>query len=65
MGRRADHAVKDREAYGVMRDHRVLQKARDRAAELSQAARLFELLPQKPNDRWLMDVTYIHIPGHG
>src|SRR5438445_5848104 len=24
-----------------------------------QAARLFELLPQKPNDLWQMDVTYI------
>ena len=35
------------------------------AAEVYQAARLFELLPQKPNDLWQMDVTYIHIPGHG
>jgi transposase InsO family protein len=34
-------------------------------AELHQAARLFELLPQRPNDLWQMDVTYIHIPGHG
>ncbi|HVX15779.1 MAG TPA: transposase family protein, partial [Pirellulales bacterium] len=23
------------------------------------------LLPQKPNDLWQMDVTYVHIPGHG
>ncbi len=30
-----------------------------------RAARLFELLPQQPNDLWQMDVTYIHIPGHG
>jgi hypothetical protein len=30
-----------------------------------QAARLFELLPQKPNDLWQMDVTYIQIPGSG
>jgi transposase InsO family protein len=65
MCRRADQAVKDREAYVVMRDHRLLQKPRERAAELYQAARLFELLPQKPNDLWQMDVTYIHIPGHG
>jgi putative transposase len=48
MCRRAGHAVKDRQAYQVMRDHR-----------------LFELLPQKPNDLWQMDVTYIHIPGYG
>ena len=65
MCRRADHAVKDREAYVVMRDHRLLRKPRERAAEVYQTARLFELLPQKPNDLWQMDVTYIHIPGHG
>ena len=65
MCRRAGHAVKNREAYIVMRDHRLLQKPRERAAEVYQAARLFELLPQQPNDLWQMDVTYIHIPGHG
>jgi transposase InsO family protein len=48
-----------------MRDHGLLQKPRERAAELHQAARLFELLPQHPNDLWQTDVTYIHIPGHG
>jgi putative transposase len=65
MCRRAAQAVKDREAYTVMRDHGLLQKPRVRVAELYQAARLFELLPQSPNDLWQMDVTYIHIPGHG
>jgi putative transposase len=65
MCRRAGQAVKNREAYVVMRDHRLLQKPRERAAELHQAARLFELLPQQPNDLWQMDLTYIHIPGHG
>lgn len=65
MCRRAGQAVKDREAYRVMREHRLLQKPKPREAELHQAARLFELLPQQPNDLWQMDVTYIHIPGHG
>jgi putative transposase len=65
MCRRAGAAVKDREAYIVMRNHQLLQKPRTRAAELHQTARLFELLPQQPNDLWQMDVTYIHIPGHG
>ncbi len=65
MCRRAGHAVKNREAYIIMRDYRLLQKPRERAAEVYQAARLFELLPQRPNDLWQMDVTYIHIPGHG
>jgi transposase InsO family protein len=65
MCRRAAQAVKDRAAYIIMRQHRLLQKRRPRAPELYQAARLFELLPQGPNDLWQMDVTYIHIPGHG
>ena len=65
MCRRAQQAVTDREAYTVMRDHGLLHKPRVRVAELYQAARLFELLPQHPNELWQMDVTYIHIPGYG
>jgi putative transposase len=65
MCRRADQGVKDREVYTVMRDRGLLQKPRERVAELYQAARLFELLPQRPNELWQMDVTYIHIPGYG
>jgi putative transposase len=65
MCRRAGQAVTDRDAYIVMRDHGLLQKTRARAAELYQAARLFELLPQRPNDLWQMDVTYVHVPGYG
>jgi transposase InsO family protein len=65
MCRRSGHAVRDRQAYAVMRAENLLQQARPREPELYQAARLFELLPQKPNDLWQMDVTYIHIPGHG
>jgi putative transposase len=64
MCRRASHAVKNWKAYIVMGDHRLLQKPRERAAEVYQTARHFELLPQRPNDLWQMDVTYIHIPGH-
>ncbi len=65
MCRRDDSAVNDRQAYVVMKDHGLLQKRRRRAPELYQAAKLFELLPQKSNDLWQMDVTYIHIPGYG
>ena len=65
MCRRDQVDVKDREAYRVMRDHGLLQKRRVRKPELYQAAKLFELLPDKPNDLWQMDVTYIHIPGYG
>ncbi|MGE0538510.1 MAG: transposase [Pirellulales bacterium] len=65
MCRRAGQTVKDRQAYVVMRDHGLLQRPRSRAAELHQTAKLFELFPQKPNDLWQMDVTYIHLPGFG
>src|SRR5262249_57957269 len=65
MCRRTGQAVKDRHAYAVMRAAGLLQRPRPREPELYQVAKLFELLPQKPNDLWQMDVTYIHIPGHG
>lgn len=65
MCRRAGQSVKDREAYVVMKDHGLLQQRKTRRAEVYQAAKLFELLPQAPNDLWQMDVTYIHIPGYG
>lgn len=65
MCRRAGDAVQDRQAYVVMRAEGLLQKPRPREPELYQAAKLFDLLPQKPNDLWQMDVTYLHIPGHG
>ena len=37
---------------------------RRREPELYQAAKVFEFLPQKSNDLWQLDVTYIHIRGH-
>ncbi len=65
MCRREQVAVTDRQAYQVMQRHRLLHKRRARVAELYQASKLYELLPQGPNDLWQMDVTYLHIPGHG
>lgn len=65
MCRRADQPVTNRQTYVVMKDHGLLQKKKPREAELYQAAKLWELLPQGPNDLWQMDVTYVHIPGHG
>ncbi len=65
MCRREQVAVTNRQAYQVMKEHRLLQKRRSKVAELYQASKLYELLPQRPNDLWQMDVTYIHIPGHG
>lgn len=65
MCRRAGSTVTNRQAYAVMLAHRLLHQPRPREPELYQAARLFELLPRRPNDLWQMDVTYIHVPGHG
>jgi transposase InsO family protein len=65
MCRRAGQVVQDRQAYQVMRAEGLLQRPRPREPELYQSAKLIELLPQKPNDLWQMDVTYIHIPGYG
>mgnify|MGYP001596755728 FL=1 len=65
MCRRNGDPVKNRDAYKVMKKHGLLQKRRYPKAEAYQAAKLFELLPKGPNDLWQMDVTYIHIPGHG
>jgi putative transposase len=65
MCRRAGDKITNRQAYRVMKEHGLLHKRKARAAELYQAARLWELLPQRPDGLWQMDVTYVHIPGHG
>ena len=43
MCRRAGQVVKDREAYIVMRDHRLLQKPRERAAEVVPGCTAFRV----------------------
>ncbi len=63
--RRAGHKVKNRHAYRVMSEHGLLHKRWPSAAALYQASKLYELLPQGPNELWQMDVTYVHIPGYG
>lgn len=63
--RRQGLSVSNRFVYRVLRQGGLLQKKRRRSAELYQAARLFELLPEGPNQLWQADVTYIHIPGFG
>ena len=65
MCRRAGHRVRTCQAYQVMKAFDLLHKPVCRVAELHQAAKLFELLPAGPNERWQMDVTYVHIPGFG
>ena len=66
MRRRAAHAVTNRQCHKVMKQHGLLaQTGKARAAEVYQAAKLFELLPSGPNELWQIDVTYLHIPGCG
>jgi len=66
MCRRAGQRVSNRQAYRVMKEHKLLLKRKKRTkAELLQAQKLWELLPQAPNELWQMDVTYVYIPGYG
>ena len=66
MCRRAELSVTERQAYRVMQKNGLLHnRPKTRPAELHQAKKLYELLPQGPNELWQTDVTYIHIPGHG
>jgi transposase InsO family protein len=65
MCRRDGTKVNNRQCYRVMKKHHLLQKPPVREAELYQAAKLFELLPTRPDALWQMDVTYVHIPGFG
>jgi len=65
MCRREEEPVTDRQAYRVMREQDLLHKRRPYEAEVYQASKLYELLPQRPNELWQTDVTYIHIPGFG
>ena len=65
MCRRAGQRVKNRQAHQVMEELGLLHKPICRKVEIYQAAKLFELLPARPNELWQMDVTYVHIPGFG
>lgn len=65
VARRGGLKVTQKQVYRVFKCYGLLQKKRVREAALYQAARLFELLPQAPNELWQADVTYLHIPGHG
>jgi transposase InsO family protein len=65
MCRTDGKSVTNEDAYRVMREHHLLQKRRTSTPELHQAMKLYELLPQRPNELWQADVTYIHVPGYG
>ena len=65
MCRKAGQRVTSRQAYRVIKAHGLLLKNVCRVAALHQAQKLWELLPQAPNELWQMDVTFVHVPGYG
>jgi len=65
IARREGLKIGNKRVYQIFQEEGLLQRPRVRAAEVYQAARLFELLPSRPNDLWQADVTYVHVPGHG
>lgn len=65
MCRRCGFDVKRWQAYEIMKTYDLLQSSRKPKGAIYQAAKLYSLLPQGPNELWQTDVTYLHIPGHG
>jgi len=65
MCRRERQFVTNGQAYKVMKAHGLLQRRKPTEAAIHQTAKLWELLPSGPNELWQMDVTYVHIAGHG
>ena len=63
--RRNGHTISNKKVYRIMKAAGLLQKPVRSQGEVYQAQKLYELLPDKPNELWQTDVTYIHIPGHG
>jgi putative transposase len=57
VARRQGLAVSNKVVYRVFKAAGLLQRRRVREAALYQAARLFEILPSKPNELWQADVT--------
>lgn len=57
--------MSNRFVYRVLKETGLLNNKRRRTAEVYQAARLFELLLQGPDQLWQAGVPYIHILGFG
>ena len=60
----SEHQVTKYEVYKVMSAEGLLRRQKPvRQARIHQCAKLFELLPSRPDDLWQSDVTWVHIPG--
>lgn len=65
IARREGWQISDRKVYKILKHLHLLKTKNKPKGEIYQAAKLFELLPDGPNQLFQTDVTYIHIPGHG
>lgn len=57
--------VSDRNVYKTLKNAGLLKKRIRRKQEIIESQKLYELLPQGPNQLWQMDVTYIYIKTYG
>ncbi len=64
---RLDEPVPRRRVYRILKAANLLHRLKARIAERArqEVAKLYQLLPQRPNELWQTDVTYIRIPGYG
>lgn len=64
---RLDEPIPRRKVYRIMKEAGLLhqRKRRIEARSRQELARLYQLLPKRPNELWQTDVTYIPIAGYG
>lgn len=64
---RLDEPVPRRRVYRILKEAGLLHRLKARLAERArqEVAKLYQLLPKRPNELWQTDVTYIRIPGYG
>jgi transposase InsO family protein len=64
---RLDEPVPRRRVYRILKEAGLLHQLKARVAERArqEVAKLYQLLPKRPNELWQTDVTYIRIPGYG
>jgi transposase InsO family protein len=64
---RLDEPVPQRRVYRILKEAGLLHRLQARIAERArqEVAKLYQLLPKRPNELWQTDVTYLRIPGYG
>lgn len=64
---RLDEQVPQRRGYRILKETGLLHRVKARMAERArqEVAKLYQLLPKRPNELLQTDVTYIRIPGYG